>query len=142
MLRATATLRSLPAIVIALAFWFFGKTILSFVYGIFYHEGYTVLSILTLGYVVNVFTGPCGFALMMTCHQRTFMTISLFTSVLTIIGTISVVHQFGLIGIAFVTTIMISLQNVFILIYTRKKLELWTHVTFYLHDVKHILLGK
>jgi O-antigen/teichoic acid export membrane protein len=142
MLRATATLSSLPAIVIALVFWFFGETLLTFVYGSFYHEGYMVLSILTLGYVVNVFTGPCGFALMMTCHQRTFMTVSLFTSVLTIIGTMSVVQQFGLIGIAFIMTIMISLQNVFILIYTRRKLELWTHVTFDLHDVKYMLLGK
>jgi O-antigen/teichoic acid export membrane protein len=142
MLRVTATLSSLPAIVIALVFWSFGKTLLGFVYGPFYHEGYVVLSILTLGYVVNVFTGPCGFALMMTCHQQTFMTISLFTSALTIIGTIFVVQQFGLIGVAFVTTIMISLQNIFILVYTRRKLKLWTHVTFSLHDVKHMLLEK
>jgi O-antigen/teichoic acid export membrane protein len=142
MLRTTATLSSLPAIVIALAFWSFGETFLSFVYGAFYHEGYTVLSILTLGYVVNVFTGPCGLALMMTCHQRTYMTVSLFTTALTIIGAVSVVEQFGLIGIACVTTLMISLQNVFILVCTRRKLKLWTHVTFSLYEVKHMVLGK
>jgi O-antigen/teichoic acid export membrane protein len=141
-LRTAATLSGFLAILVTLLFWFFGDCLLNVVYGSFYREGHAVLSILAIGYLINVLSGSCGFALMMTGHQLIFMIISLITGLLMTVGTIYVVEPFGIIGVACIASIMISIQNILMLVCVRIKLKLWTHITFSFHTSKKILLEE
>jgi O-antigen/teichoic acid export membrane protein len=139
-LRITATISGSLAILVTLLFWFLGDRLLNVVYGSFYCDGHAVLSILALGYLINVLSGSCGFTLMMTGHQLIFMTISLLTGLLMTIGTMYVVDPFGIMGVSYMASTMISIQNILMLICVRMKLKLWTHVTFSLHTFKKFLV--
>ena len=68
-LRSASTIAIVPALIIFVTFALFGKFILGTIYGKYYSEGAYVLSILSLGQLVNVAVGSCGMVLMMTGYQ-------------------------------------------------------------------------
>jgi O-antigen/teichoic acid export membrane protein len=127
-LRTTATLAGMPAFLVLLAFVLFGAPILGFVYGPAFREGAVVLALLSLGKLVNVWTGSCGVTMSMTGHQTRLMVITIVTSTLTVGGCLAVVRAHGMVGVASVVAAGTVLQNLAMWIGTRYFTGLWTHV--------------
>jgi O-antigen/teichoic acid export membrane protein len=127
-LRHTATLAGFPALLALAAFMLFGAPILGLVYGPAFREGATVLALLSLGRLVNVFTGSCGITMMMTGHQTKLMSITILTSALTVGGCLLVVRPFGTLGVAAAVCTGTIAQNIAMWLSTRYFTGMWTHV--------------
>ena len=127
-LRATATVAGIPAFVVLSIFIMFGGPILAFTYGDFYRQGSTVLILLSTGQIANVWAGSCGNTLMMTGFQKTMMYITSLCGLITIIGAVWAVKNYGLIGVSSVAALSMILQNVLMLLFARKKTGIWTNV--------------
>jgi O-antigen/teichoic acid export membrane protein len=110
-LRATAGLAFILSVAIALVYLIFGHTIISELFGAKYEDGYTVLLILTAGQVVQTYAGSCGFALMMTGHQRVYAWILGVSTVVTAALDVGAYELWGLEGIALATAVSLSVQN-------------------------------
>jgi O-antigen/teichoic acid export membrane protein len=127
-LRHTATLAGFPALLALAAFMFFGVPILGLVYGPAFRDGATVLALLSLGRLVNVFTGSCGITMMMTGHQTKLMSITIMTSAVTVGACLLVVRPFGTLGVAAAVCVGTIVQNVAMWLSTRYYTGMWTHV--------------
>lgn len=110
-LRVTATLAGAPAAVILLALTVFGGPILGLVFGAFYRDAATILAVLAVGHLFNVWGGSCGIALMQTGHQRVLLGISAVSGVVLVAGAALVAAPFGTIGVAVMATASLGVQN-------------------------------
>jgi O-antigen/teichoic acid export membrane protein len=128
-LRSAATLAGLPAFAVLSAFVLFGAPIMGLVFGETYRAGAPILALLSVGYLVNVWTGSCGVTLSMTGHQTVLMRITLASGVLVVGGALLVVQRFGTIGVATVVCATAILQNLTMWIAARYQTGLWTHAT-------------
>lgn len=126
-LRAAATTASIPAFVVVIVFTLFGSPILSLVYGEFYRDGVTVLTLLSLGQLVNVLAGSCGLVLMMTGFQASMMWITIVCGLLTVTGATLLVEQYGANGVATVAAVAMMTQNGLMLLFCKLKTGMWTH---------------
>lgn len=128
-LRGTATLAAIPAAGALALFLFFGSEVLVVVYGPSYSEAVIVLAILSLGQIVNVWTGSCGLVLAFTGHQKHLMLITVITGAFSIGLIVFAAHLYGLIGIAVGVFFGRLLQNMTAWLFVRKLTGLWTHAT-------------
>lgn len=128
-LRALATLSSLPAIAALIAFILIGQLILGLLFGEFYRSAENLLLLLTVGNVINVMAGSCGLTLIMTGHQKTLMFISIITGILTVVSALLVTERFGAIGVATVVTLNLLLKNALMLLSNKHLTGIWTHAT-------------
>lgn len=126
-LRMTATLSGIPALMVVLIFAAFGSPILELVYGGYYREGAVVLALISIGQLVNVWAGSCGFTLIMTGNQVTTMGITVVCGFLTIAGALWLVKDYGAFGVASVAATTMILQNFLMLLFAKKKTGMWTH---------------
>ena len=110
-LRATAGLAFLGAIAIALVYVVAGRFIISELFGAKYEDGYTVLLILSAGQVLQTYAGSCGFALMMTGHQRAYAWILGVSTIVTIGLDVAAFQVWGIEGIALATAVSLTAQN-------------------------------
>jgi O-antigen/teichoic acid export membrane protein len=129
-LRSTAAIAGFPAFITLLAFIFFGKPILTLVYGGFYAKGAVVLAILSLGQLVNVWAGSCGITLMMTGNQTSRMAIALASALLAIGGGLWAVQSHGMVGVAIAAAFTMMCQNVAMVLFVKSKVGVWTHASF------------
>jgi len=126
-LRSMATLAGLPSFLVLAAFLFFGGPILGLVYPESYRDGASVLAILSVGRLVNVWTGSCGYTLAMTGHQRTQMWITVASSIAVVAASLLVVQRFGMLGVATVGSAGMAGQNVAMWLAARYHTGIWTH---------------
>jgi O-antigen/teichoic acid export membrane protein len=110
-LRATAGLALIGAIGIALVYAVGGKVIISELFGAKYEDGFTVLLILSFGQVLQTYAGSCGFALMMTGHQRAYAWLLGVSTVVTAGLDVALYQLWGIEGIAVATAVSLTLQN-------------------------------
>jgi len=110
-LRATAGLAFLLSVAILVIYVVGGHTIITELFGAKYEDGYTVLLILSAGQVVQTYAGSCGFALMMTGHQRMYAWILGVSTVITAALDVGAYKLWGLEGIALATAVSLSAQN-------------------------------
>lgn len=93
-------------------------------------EGYDdygyLLAIMAIGQIVNVLTGPVGYLLNTTGHEKDMTYISLIVSPVTIIVTIYLVKYYGVSGAAIGTAVAVSAQNVVAAYFVRKRLNIIT----------------
>lgn len=126
-LRTTATVAALPAFV-ALALLIFGaEPILSTIYGEYYAAGASILIALSAGQLVNVWSGSCGYTLIMTGHQVAMMKISILCSIISIALAFYLVPGFGGLGAAVSVSVALVIQNLLMLFAVRRYLGIWTH---------------
>jgi O-antigen/teichoic acid export membrane protein len=126
-LRTMATLGSIPASLVLATFVLLGGPILGLVYGDYYRTGATVLALLSLGQLVNVWTGCCTTTLMMTGHQLAMMTITMVCGSLTIVAILLVVGPYGSTGVAVATAAGLGLRNILMWLGARAATGMWTH---------------
>lgn len=129
-LRAIATLSGIPAFLVLVGFVTLGDPILGLVFGDYYREGATVLALLSVGQLVNVWVGSCGQVLMMTGHQRMMMAITTACGVVTVVVGLMVVDRYGPMGVAVAAAGGLLLQNVSMWVATKVTTGIWTHVGF------------
>jgi O-antigen/teichoic acid export membrane protein len=110
-LRATAGIAFLGAVAIAIAYLVVGRLIIAELFGAKYEDGYSVLLILSAGQVVQTYAGSCGFALMMTGHQRVYAWILAFSALLTATLDVALFELWGIEGIAVATAMSLGVQN-------------------------------
>ena len=129
-LRITATVAGIPAFGVVLVLIIFSDPILGLVYGNFYRAGSTVLILLSVGQLINVWAGSCGLTLIMTGHQAILMWVTALCGFVAVCGSLFLVPRYGSIGVAGVASLALVLQNVLMLLVARARTGLWTHVTF------------
>ena len=126
-LRATATLAALPALMLLAAFIIFPSTLLGWVYGNFYQAGAGVLVVLSVGDCINVLAGSCGIVLIMTGHQKTLMAITIMTGAVTTLLSLLVASLYGARGVALASAAGLITQNVAMWWASRLRTGMWTH---------------
>lgn len=136
MLRTVATIAGLPAFLVLLIYLSFGPTIMSIIFGEYYREAAIILYILSIGRLVNVWTGSCAFVMMMTGHQRELMVITLINGSISLIGCVIVAEPFGIVGVAAVCSLLVITLNITTLMAVKRFTGVWTHM--YLNP-KHLL---
>ncbi len=129
-LRVTAALAGIPALLALLCFIFLGGPILGLVFGDYYRSGALVLAALSLGQIVSVWTGSCGVTMALTGHQLPMMAITIATSSITIVAGLLLVNQYGVVGVAFASAAGLALQNLSLWLGTRITCGIWTHCNF------------
>jgi len=127
-LRATATVAALPALLVLALFMLGAEPMLDIIYGEYYATGASILVILSLGQLVNVWSGSCGYALMMTGHQVAMMKISIFCSVFSVVLALYLVPEFGGLGAATSVSVALAAQNFLMLFAVRHYLGIWTQI--------------
>lgn len=140
-LRGTATLASIPAIVVLSLFIWAGEDVLGIVYGVHYREAALVLVILSTGQLINVWTGSCGLVLAFTGHQKEMMYLTVVTSILSITIIILGGIYFGLPGIAIGVAFGRVAKNIASWYLVQQLTGYWTHATFSFTFVKAALLS-
>jgi O-antigen/teichoic acid export membrane protein len=110
-LRATAGLAFLGSVAIAAVYLVAGKTIITELFGAKYSDGYTVLLILSIGQVLQTYAGSCGFALMMTGHQRAYAWLLGVSTIVTATLDVALFQVWGIEGIALATAVSLAVQN-------------------------------
>lgn len=128
MLRLTATIAGLPALVVLLSFIFFGGPILGIVFGDYYSQGALILLALGLGNLVNVWVGSSGVTMAMTGHQKPAMVITVITGAITIAAGLISVNHYGALGVAVSAAAGMALQNVSMWLGVRLTTGMWTHM--------------
>jgi O-antigen/teichoic acid export membrane protein len=140
-LRQTATLAGIPALVLLLAMIFLGRPILGLIYPDYIRDGAPpILALLSVGRLVNVLTGSCGVTMSMTGHQKVLLRITIITSALTVAASLLVVGRHGSLGVAGAVCGGMIVQNLAMWLETRRHTGMWTHVGFPSRDVLRSIL--
>jgi O-antigen/teichoic acid export membrane protein len=116
---------SLP---VALIFIFGGKGLVTFVFGAAYEASYIPLVILCIGQLLSSMVGSVGLLLSMTGNQKVFSQSNLQMLVLHVLLSIPVVIMYDVIGASIVFSALLILQNILLLRYVRKNLNINTAI--------------
>lgn len=130
LLQTVATLSGIPTFIILLIFIFGARPIMEVTYGSFYGTGSLALIILSIGQVVNVWVGSCGYVLIMSGYRKTIMQISVCTSLTALLSGVTLVRYYGFIGVAIAYSMSMILQQLGMWIMAKLKCNLWTHCSF------------
>lgn len=83
-----------------------------------------VLHILVLGQLFNLATGPVGYLLAMTGHERLLRNTLLVTAVMTLLLSLLLIPRYGAVGAAWSATLPLILHNLVCCLLTAKHLKL------------------
>ncbi|WYD82166.1 MAG: flippase [Candidatus Electrothrix gigas] len=129
-LRSTATIAALPALVVLFSYIFFGGWILEAVFGEYYRTGAILLIIMSLGQAANVLVGSCGYVLIMTGHNHVIMFISIASAVIAFGASLLLVQHYGSVGVAVSYSVAMVIQQVAMLLFVRCMCGFWTHANY------------
>jgi O-antigen/teichoic acid export membrane protein len=127
LLQGTASIAAIPTIVLLFVVSVWGKEIMVLFFGSDYRAGGAVLMVLSLGHLVNVLTGSCGYALIITGNQQLVMGISILATALMLFGGLYFGSRLGALGIAFAFAGSMTVQNILMWTGVRWKCGVWTH---------------
>lgn len=125
--RIIVGISTLPAIVIGAVFIVMGEQVLNLAFGTTYGSGQTILAVLSVGQLINLFAGPSGLLLTLTGNERTMLKITLITSVVTVIAAVTVVYLWGPFALAIVMVCGLFAQNGWMWVEVRRKLGISVH---------------
>lgn len=128
-LQAVASVSTIPAVLVFFGFILFGRPLLSLIYGDFYRDGYPVLILLSLGQLINIMAGSCGYTLMMTGRQTIMMWISFTAGLITIGMVLLLVKSYGIRGVAFASAFGLGIQSIAMWLCVKRSLGIWTHIS-------------
>lgn len=111
------------SIPVALVFILGGERLLIFVFGEAYGASYWPLFILCIGQIVSSIIGCVGLLLNMTGYQRILSRNNFLFLVVNVIISIPLITYYGAVGAAIVSSFILILQNITLLYYVRKLLN-------------------
>jgi len=91
----------------------FGRQVLG-LFGDAFMEGYAVMAVLAVGQVVGVASGPVGYLMNLTGHQKMSARVSVISSMANVALTLLFLEWIGPVGAAIGTTIGIIVRNVWL----------------------------
>ncbi len=103
----------------------FARPILS-IYGDGFEVGLTALYILLMAHAILAVTGPVGYVVAMTGHQVKLAQVQAVSAVLNVLLNYILIPRFGLTGAAIASSISITMVNIWLLIFVRKRLNIIT----------------
>ena len=128
-LRKSATIAAIPAMGLLVILILLPGSILEFISGPFYRDASWVLIILSIGQLFSVLAGSCSHALTMTGNERYVLATNLLAAVFLIGGGPYAVREYGIEGLAVVSTGVLALMNILQWILVRRLLGVWTHAS-------------
>ena len=102
---------------------FFGRNILLF-FGEEFQIGAIPLTIVSLGYLLLLITGPSSTVLMMTGNEAIYRKLVIYVGILNVIFSYFLVNSYGLLGACISTTIALIIKNIGSFILVRNKLKI------------------
>jgi len=126
-LRTSATLAAVVALVILVPLLVIPGSAMSLVFGEPYHQAAPVVAILAFGQLVFALSGTCGLSLMMTGHHRAVLLVNAGIAISLLATAPLAAERFGMTGIAWVASLHNAGRNVLLLIVARRLLGVWTH---------------
>jgi O-antigen/teichoic acid export membrane protein len=100
MLRGAAAITSVPLFTLLLVSVFYGRSVMSLVFGQFYAGGAGALILIVLGHCFDVWTGASGVALIMTGEQDSFLVITMVCGLIATGLSLLLVRPWGIDGVA------------------------------------------
>jgi O-antigen/teichoic acid export membrane protein len=128
-LRAVAFAVGLPAAAVLALFIFAGGFVMRTAFGAYYESGATLLAILSIGQLANVFTGSSAFTLLMTGRGVAAMWIACATGVAATVASFAAVRAFGATGVAWAISGVTVVQQLVTLLVVRGLVGVWTHAS-------------
>ena len=119
--RFAAILLTFAAIPLTLICYLYSEHLMA-IFGDEFVSGADVLVVLALGQFVNVVTGPVGYLLVMTGHERDMRNNMIFCTVLNLILCFILIESYGAIGAACAVSITVATQNIISLLQVWKRL--------------------
>jgi len=95
-------------------------------FGLEFSSGGIVLSILSVGQLINVVTGSVGFLLMMCGYESLMRNIIAICAVISVITNLLLIPTLGVVGAALATATTLSLQNILSAIFVWRRLGICT----------------
>lgn len=129
LLRLSATVATVPALLLFALFFLVGSPLLGVTYGDFYRRGAVVLALLSAGQLASVGAGVCGLLLSVTGHQRLLMTVTAVVGVFTMVSVVVLTHAHGIVGAATAACLGLVGQNVGMVIAARRTTGIRTQVS-------------
>ena len=109
------------ALPVLIALCLFSEKILA-LFGNEYRDAAPLLIIMSLGQFINVVTGPVGFLLNMSGHEKDMRNVVMCSATFAVLVSFTLTFYFGLIGAAVATAASVSAQNLGALWMVRKRL--------------------
>ncbi|MEZ5541454.1 MAG: oligosaccharide flippase family protein [Pseudomonadota bacterium] len=143
LMRTTASMIALPALLLLALLLVFAGGILTLVYGDFYRAAAPVLAILAVGQAINVWTGSPGVLLSMSDQQGMLMRASVGGGMVGLVITLALARDFGATGVAIGYAGGLALQNVAMAWIARRRLGIRTYAgPGHLRDAWYWLRGE
>jgi O-antigen/teichoic acid export membrane protein len=126
-LRGSATIAALAALLALAALVFFPGPVLRLVFGPSYSGAAPYILVLAVGHLALVLSGNPVHTLALTGHHRTALAVNVFTTVLLAVGGWWGARWFGAQGLAVAAATSLALQSGLLWYLARKKVGIWTH---------------
>lgn len=127
MLRQTAALAALPAMLALSVMIFCGEWLLGIIYSSYYASAAPMLAILAVGQLASVSAGSCNLVLVMTGHHLVALRINLVCASVAVPGFHAAASAGGAFGMALAMAAMLVVRNLLLLLATRRHLGIWVH---------------
>lgn len=119
LVKGAATLTAVPSVILILVFIAAGNHVLALLFGGAYADGWRILVIMSVGYLINVCSGPCNNTLMMTGYEKTIMKLFVVTTAAAIAAMALLGWRFGVTGIAVSVSAALIVHNLIAVVLAR-----------------------
>jgi O-antigen/teichoic acid export membrane protein len=123
--RSAGTVAGVPSLAAGVLLVILGRYVLSAVFGGFYAHAFSVLVLLVVAQLAVVATGCAGIALAMTGNQFALMLTTLPAALLAVPLGAVLAHEYGAVGMALATLLVLAAQNVSMTIVCHRRLGFW-----------------
>jgi O-antigen/teichoic acid export membrane protein len=130
-LRISATIAGLPAIIGLLLIILLGKSFLLIIYGSHYTAGYSALVVLATANLINVLTGSPGPLIVMASKEKYLFYFALVSGLIGMILSGLLVVRIDYLGVSIGAGVGIILYNVMMVYYCRKEFSINTMMSFH-----------
>jgi len=127
LVRRTATLVTVPALLLLVPCILFPSEVLTLLFGSDFAAGGFALAVLAVGQLVNVVTGLCGTVLAMTSHERLVLWVSIAGAAISTVADVIGASIWGLDGLAVASALTTSAMFVTLWVFARTRTGMWTH---------------
>lgn len=127
LLRGSATVATVPALLLFVAFMFWKQSLLGNLFGNFYQSGGTLLIVLGMSQLVVSWTGSCGNTLLMIGKKRLLAGIYAVAGVVLVVTSMALVATHGALGVAVGYLVGTAILNVGAWVMVKKSLGIYSH---------------
>ena len=126
-LQASATMATAVCLLPMAAFIFLPRWLVCTTFGNEYSDAAAAVAVISVGKLIFVWTGPCGYTLLLTGFQRIVMTSNVLSFFAIAIGGYAAAKAYGLTGLAVATSAITITLNLYLWIMARRHSQVWTH---------------